>query len=243
MTGKGRNRKNSNNNGYSNRRQKNPYELRHKTPPRKKGVKFSVETRKQKEMIKEVKKIAKELGLTVAKEIGTGVDFYLEFKRNGKKIRIPLDFKFAFGAHFGDEHIKARITPKNGGKRRLINNSKWTFSIDANNEIHVFKTKSIDRYVKEFFGRIRKDSQIDKINYVEVPINISDMLYSTQSKSMVVNFNKLGIRHALEIIKELEGGPIPKSPRNKELANETKNGTIIDKRSITRQNKKYIQGR
>lgn len=222
-------------NGYSSRRQKNPFDpnngeyiQRHTKKPKKGKVRYSKNTKQQKSMNKQFKKIVKALGLRPSREHGTGVDVYIDFKRHGKKFSIPIDFKFAFGMHFGEEHIKARVTPKESGKRRLINKSKWMFAADADGQLHVFRTSVLDKYIKENYGNIKKSDQIDKLNYVELPINLSDMLYLTKSKSFVLPFNQRGVKYAARFIADIEAGPIQKAPKRTK-ANETKSGNGYSK--------------
>ncbi len=216
-------------------RQDRNYEKRFvKVPHRKKNVKPRITVPKtikeQKALVKTVKIIAKKIGLKPAKEVGTGVDFYFTIKKGKTLIRIPIDFKFSFGSHFGAEFIKVRVTPKDNGPRQLINTSKWTMVVDEKKVVTFFRTKAIKEYVSKFWGRINKTHQIDKIGYVEYPVNISDMLYQTGEKPIQVSLNSRDILNAL---KEIEKTELPKDepktfPKTK-VINKNGNGrkTII----------------
>ena len=201
-------------NGYDRRRQKNPFEQRFKSPSKVLGPKIPKSVRRQKFLHKQMKQIARELKLVPAKEMGTGVDYYFRFVAKGKQVKIPIDFKFSFGEHFGDEYMKVRVTPKNnGGKRQVINESKWTIAADAEGSAVIFRTAALQDYISKFTGRIKKEHQIEKLGYVEWPINVSDMLYHTQTGVIQTKLNPNSIKSALLKIRDIEAAKITPKPK------------------------------
>ena len=160
-----------------------------------------------------MKRIASELKLISAKEFGTGVDYYLRVIAKGQSIKVPIDFKFSFGEHFGDGFIKVRVTLKSKGKQKVINESKWVIASDAKGKAVIFRTAALQQYISKFTGRIKKAHQIEKLHYVEWPINVSDLLYHTQTGLIKTKLNSASIKIALEKIKKIEAAKINPKPK------------------------------
>lgn len=186
--------------------------------------KINPKVKDQGKMVKQIKLIARKVGLVPAREIGTGVDFYLRIKNGKTFIKIPIDFKFSFGVDFETGHIKARVTGKDSRSRKLINNSTWIMVADEQQKIRFFKTDALRKYVSQFWGRIDKRNKLEKVNYTEYSININDLLKQTGEKSIISEFNESSINQALCLITKIHTPPSIKTPipKMKSLIKNTK---------------------
>lgn len=223
------NRINHKERNYIKRRQKNPH--RKKTIVTPNSIPKIVQEKRRIRI--KVKKIIQNVGLLPAKQIGTGIDFYLIVKRRGKKFKIPIDFKFCFGTDFKPNNIKIRMTKKEDGPKKLINDSRWTMVVGQNQTVIFFRTNAIKKYVTKNWGRVKKTQKIEKNYYDEYPINIQDMLYQTREISFTTNLNDKSITNVLKKIIAIEF-PKPKKQTFTKKPSSTKNN-ISNKNNNSKQ--------